>query len=117
MGPSLAPTHENGFGSGLMNFLCVVQIASGYADGIIRLWDSERGIFHTNLNEHSKAVTVLRYNKLGSKLASGGKENYIVVWDVPTGTCQYHLVGHSDQVCHYCFSIRFKPVYSDGCWA
>jgi U3 small nucleolar RNA-associated protein 12 len=92
-----------------------LQIASGFADGSIRIWDSDKGTCETTLNRHKGAVTVLRYNKLGSLLASGSKDNDIRLWDVVGESGLYRLRGHRDQVYHYSFSI--KPVYSDGCWA
>ncbi|KAM3341247.1 WD repeat-containing protein 3 [Capsicum galapagoense] len=74
------------------------QIASGYAEGSIRIWDSDKGICDTTLNGHKGAVTALRYNKPGSFLASGGKDNDVIVWDVVGETGLFRLRGHRDQV-------------------
>lgn len=84
-----------------------MQIASGYADGSIRIWDSEKGTCETTLNGHKGAVTVLRYNKLGSLLASGSRDNDIILWDVVGETGLYRLRGHRDQVCQYSFCIAY----------
>jgi U3 small nucleolar RNA-associated protein 12 len=80
----------------------LLQIASGYADGIIRIWDCENGNCETKLEGHKGAVTALRYNKLGSLLASGGKgkDNDIILWDVIGEKGLYRLLGHCDQVYH-----------------
>ncbi|KAM6568750.1 hypothetical protein CsatB_016735 [Cannabis sativa] len=51
----------------------------GYADGSIRIWDFEKGTYETTLNGHKGVVTVLRYNKLGSLLASGCKDNDVIL--------------------------------------
>ncbi|KAF4364548.1 hypothetical protein G4B88_012130 [Cannabis sativa] len=59
-----------------------VREALGYADGSIRIWDFEKGTCETTLNGHKGAVTVLRYNKLGSLLAFGSKDNDVILWDV-----------------------------------
>lgn len=75
------------------------QIASGYADGSIRIWDSEKGTCETTLNGHKGAVTTLRYNKLSSLLASGSKDNDVILWDVVGETGLFRLRGHRDQVC------------------
>ncbi|CAN4121479.1 unnamed protein product [Withania somnifera] len=90
-GPSLAVTSiaSSPFSS---------HIASGYAEGSIRIWDSEKGICDTTLNGHKGAVTSLRYNKLGSLLASGGKDNDVILWDVVGETGLFRLRGHRDQV-------------------
>ncbi|KAK6140075.1 hypothetical protein DH2020_026210 [Rehmannia glutinosa] len=62
--------------------LGVWHIASGYADGAVRIWDGEKGTCETTLNGHRSAVTILQYNKLGSLLASGSKDCDIILWDV-----------------------------------
>ncbi|KAG5585069.1 hypothetical protein H5410_045503, partial [Solanum commersonii] len=59
-------------------------IASGYVEGSIRIWNSEKGICETTLNGHEEAVTTIHYNKLGSLLASGSKYNGVILWDVVT---------------------------------
>lgn len=74
------------------------QVAVGYADGSIRIWDSEKGICESVLNSHKGAVTALRYNKVGSMLASGSKDNDVILWDVVAETGLFRLRGHRDQV-------------------
>lgn len=81
-------------------------MASGYADGSIRIWDFDKGTCETTLNGHKGAVTALRYNKLGSLLASGGKDNDIILWDVVGETGLFRLRGHRDQVCFRALSNR-----------
>ena len=76
----------------------VFQIAGGYADGTVRIWDSEKGTCETTLNGHRSAVTILRYNKLGALLASGSKDCDIIIWDVIGETGLFRLRGHRDQV-------------------
>lgn len=73
-------------------------MAVGYADGSIRIWDFSKGTCETTLNGHKGAVTALRYNSNGSMLASGGKDNDIILWDVVGETGLYRLRGHRDQV-------------------
>ncbi|XP_059305925.1 uncharacterized protein LOC132057366 [Lycium ferocissimum] len=90
-GPSLAVTSIASSSSSS-------HIASGYAEGSIRIWDSEKGICETTLNGHKGAVTALRYNKLGSLLASGSKDNDVILWDVVGETGLFRLRGHRDQV-------------------
>lgn len=78
-----------------------LQIASGYADGTVRIWDSERGTCETTLNGHRGAVTILKYNELGSLLASGSKDCDIILWDVVGEAGLFRLRGHRDQVFFY----------------
>lgn len=105
-GPSLAVTAIASSPSSL--------IASGYADGSIRIWDFEKGSCETTLNGHKGAVSVLRYGKLGSLLASGSKDNDIILWDVVGETGLYRLRGHRDQVTDLVFLDSDKKLVSSS---
>nr|XP_043613156.1 WD repeat-containing protein 3 [Erigeron canadensis] len=87
-------------------------IASGNADGSIRIWDYERGTCETTLNGHKGATTVLRFNKSGSLLASGSKDNDIVLWDVIGEVGLFRLRGHRDQVTDLAFLDSGKKLVS-----
>ncbi|PRQ43668.1 putative transcription factor WD40-like family [Rosa chinensis] len=89
-------------------------IAAGYSDGSIRIWDSEKGTCETTLNGHKKAVTALRYDKLGSKLASGSKDDDIILWDVVGESGLYRLRGHRDQVTDLVFLDSGKKLVSSS---
>uniref|UniRef100_A0A2N9HX64 Small-subunit processome Utp12 domain-containing protein n=1 Tax=Fagus sylvatica TaxID=28930 RepID=A0A2N9HX64_FAGSY len=110
-GPSLAVTSIASSPSSSL-------IASGYADGSVRIWDREKGTCETTLNGHKGAVTALRYNKSGSLLASGSKDNDIILWDVVGETGLYRLRGHRDQVTDIVFldsdiELRFYTIKHD----
>ncbi|XP_076947106.1 uncharacterized protein LOC143618941 [Bidens hawaiensis] len=87
-------------------------IASGHADGSIRIWDCERGTCETTLNGHKGATTILRFNKTGSLLASGSKGNDIVLWDVIGEVGLFRLRGHRDQVTDLAFLDSGKKLVS-----
>lgn len=105
-GPSLAVTSVASSPSS--------QIASGYADGSIRIWDYDNGTCETTLNGHKAATTSLRYNKLGSVLASGSKDNDIILWDVVGETGLFRLRGHRDQVTDLAFLDSDKKLVSSS---
>ncbi|XP_058083541.1 uncharacterized protein LOC131231393 isoform X2 [Magnolia sinica] len=88
------------------------SIASGYADGSIRIWDCHKGTCETTLNGHKGATTALRYNKLGSFLASGSKDNDIILWDVVGESGLFRLRGHRDQVTDLVFLDSGKKLVS-----
>ncbi|KAK1429457.1 hypothetical protein QVD17_11666 [Tagetes erecta] len=89
-------------------------IASGHADGSIRIWDCERGTCETTLNGHKGATTVLRFNDTGSLLASGSKDNDIVLWDVIGEVGLFRLRGHRDQVTDLAFLDAGKKLVSSS---
>ncbi|KAL0409988.1 UNVERIFIED_CONTAM: putative WD repeat-containing protein C3D6.12 [Sesamum latifolium] len=105
-GPSLAVTSIASSSSSL--------IASGYAHGTVRIWDSEKGTCDTTLNGHRGAVTILRYNKLASLLASGSKDCDIILWDVIGEAGLFRLRGHRDQVTDLVFLDSSKKLVSSS---
>ncbi|KAI3474615.1 hypothetical protein Pfo_029784 [Paulownia fortunei] len=105
-GPSLAVTSIASSPSYL--------IASGYADGTVRIWDGEKGTCETTLNGHRSAVTILQYNKLGSLLASGSKDCDIILWDVIGEAGLFRLRGHRDQVTDLMFLDSSKKLVSSS---
>ncbi|KAI4300356.1 hypothetical protein L6164_033744 [Bauhinia variegata] len=89
-------------------------IASGHADGSIRIWDTDGGTCETTLNGHKGAVTTLRYNKAGSFLASGSKDGDVILWDVIGETGLFRLRGHRDQVTDVVFVDNGKRLVSSS---
>ncbi|KAI3880040.1 hypothetical protein MKX03_003861 [Papaver bracteatum] len=92
------------------------QVAVGYADGSVRIWDCNTGTCETTLNGHKGAVSALRYDNSGSNLASGGKDNDIVLWDVvgDETTGRFRLLGHRDQVTDVVFLDNDKKLVSSS---
>ncbi|KAK3043031.1 hypothetical protein RJ639_002599 [Escallonia herrerae] len=105
-GPALAVSAIAASSSSLM--------ASGYADGSVRIWDCEKGTCETTLNGHKGAVTALRFNKLGSLLASGSKDNDVILWDVVGEAGLFRLRGHRDQVTDLVFLDSDKKLVSSS---
>ncbi|CAA7040774.1 unnamed protein product [Microthlaspi erraticum] len=106
-GPSLAVTSIASSASSTL-------VAVGYADGCIRIWDSEKGTCEATLDSHKGAVTVLRFNKLGSLLASGSKDNTVILWDVVGESSRYALRGHRDQVTDLVFLDSDKKLVTSS---
>lgn len=74
------------------------QLAAGYSDGSVRLWDISSRTCLVTLSGHSGAVTALCYSSSGSLLASGSADTSVIVWDVvgESGLCRFK--GHKDAV-------------------
>ncbi|KAK1652914.1 hypothetical protein QYE76_070719 [Lolium multiflorum] len=74
------------------------SIASGHADGSIRLWDAETGACEATLHGHRSAASALRFSPSGAVLASGSKDCDVILWDVVAQAGLFRLRGHRDQV-------------------
>lgn len=72
--------------------------AVGYVDGSIRLWDSKTGTVVVSFNGHKSAVSALAWDESGTRLASGGRDAHIIVWDLIAEVGLYRLRGHKDQI-------------------
>lgn len=80
---------------------CDVQpdlFAVGYADGSIRIWDALSGQVVVSFNGHRSAVTHIRFDREGSRLASGSKDTDIIMWNLLSETAEFRLRGHKDQI-------------------
>lgn len=78
--------------------------AVAYTNGSIRLWDwnvatpSTEAVEVVTFNGHKKGVTTLAWDRDGSRLASGGTEGEVVVWDRIAEVGLFRLRGHRGPV-------------------
>jgi U3 small nucleolar RNA-associated protein 12 len=81
--------HETGHRSEVTSILRSPHknvFAVGYADGSIRIWDSDSSSVTTTFNGHRKAVTAMAFDESGTRLASGSQDTDIIVWDLVVET-------------------------------
>lgn len=57
-------------------------LAVGYANGHIRVFEYETGLLKVTFTGHRTAVSALSFDRDGSRLASGGKDCTLVLWDI-----------------------------------
>ena len=82
--------------------------AVSYTDGSIRLWSFDPSAEATEVvtfNGHKRSVITLAFDADGSRLASGGTEGEIVVWDRVAEVGLFRLKGHRGPVT----AMRFIP--------
>jgi eukaryotic-like serine/threonine-protein kinase len=98
------------------------HLATASGDGQVKLWDATR-LEETRLDEKPKVLHTLgarvagpgvnvAFSPDGQRLATGGEENTIKIWDVETGReIDKPLRGHSGEV----YTLAFSPD-EDGRW-
>lgn len=88
-----------------VNSLVVVgdnKLASGSADGSIRIWESSNGTTIKILNSYlSSDIFCLKMLPNGN-LASGSSDKTIKIWDIDSGKCLQVLTGHIGWVYTIC---------------
>jgi WD40 repeat protein len=62
-------------------------VASGSADGTIRLWEAPSGRLLVTLQGHGRVVSSVALSGDGRLLASGGYDGTVRLWEVPSGAC------------------------------
>ncbi|KZP29374.1 WD40 repeat-like protein, partial [Athelia psychrophila] len=82
-------------------------IASGSADGTIRVWDAEYGALTAGpFTGHTEPVTSVVFSPDGQRIASGSWNNTIRVWNAESGALKAGpFTGHTQPV----YSVVFSP--------
>ena len=62
-------------------------LASGDAEGHVRVWDTAAGELRHTLEGHSGAVYCVAFSPAGDLLASGDSAGTVCLWDTATGGC------------------------------
>lgn len=78
-------------------------IAIGYSNGHVRLFEYETGLLKSTFTGHRTAISALSFDKDGSRLASGGKDCNIVIWDVIGEKGLFSLRGHKNSITKLAF--------------
>lgn len=73
-------------------------LAVGYANGHIRVFEYETGGLKVTFTGHRTAISSLAFDKDGSRLASGGKDCNIVLWDIVAEKGLFTLKGHKNSI-------------------
>jgi len=71
------------------------ELAVGYSDNVIRIFDLKRGSLKREIGAHANSVFALRYSPDNKYLLSGGRDAHLKVWNVEK---DYEL--HEDIIAH-----------------
>ncbi|KAG7858492.1 hypothetical protein KL939_002614 [Ogataea angusta] len=82
-------------------------LAAGYSDGTIKVWDLTSSSVIINFSGHKSAISMLRFDRSGTRLISGSKDTTIIVWDLVGETGLFKLKGHKDQITG--FTLLYEP--------
>jgi WD40 repeat protein/serine/threonine protein kinase len=80
------------------------RLASGCADGVIKVWDADTGR-ETLAFHDADAILRLAFSPDGGRLAAAAGSNVVKVWDLTTRNEALVLRGHKDTVA----SVAFSP--------
>lgn len=69
-------------------------LAAGYADGLIKIWDMTSQLVLINFEGHKSAVSVLRFDRSGTRLCLGLADATIILWDLIGEEGLFKLKGH-----------------------
>ncbi len=89
-------------------------LASGSADGKIRLWELETGRMQFSLPTDQGGVLALAFSPERKILASGGSDTLVRLWDVDSRRLLSTLTGHTGSVNALAFSIDGEILASGG---
>jgi len=86
------------------------QVAAGFQDGVVRVWRLDSGAEKLDdscaeLKGHTGGVFALSYSPEHRRLASGGRDGGVHLWDLSTGLCLAVFKGHDAPV----WALSFSP--------
>ena len=89
-------------------------LASGSADGRVRLWEVETGAVLTSFSTHDGLVLALAFSPNGEVLASGGSDTLVRLWELDSQHLIANLRAHTDSINALAFSRNGEILASGG---
>ncbi len=81
------------------------RLATGVADNVVWLWDTETGRLLRKMDGHAGFVTTIAMSPDGKSIASGGYDKTVHIWDAKSGARSRVFTGHSGRV----LSVVYSP--------
>lgn len=73
-------------------------LAAGYANGNIKVWDMASGSVIINFQGHKSSITIIRFDKSGTRIVSGSSDTTIILWDLVGEEGLFKLKGHKGEI-------------------
>ena len=89
-------------------------LATGCADGAVKLWDPTTGSVRNVLKGHRGKVRAVAYSADGTLLASAGEDRKVILWDPVNGTEVGILKGYKGPIESLAFSPNGLHLVSGG---
>jgi WD40 repeat protein len=89
-------------------------LATGSADGIIRMWDFETNSPASQWMAHKNWAFSVAFSPDGKLIATGGGDNLVKLWDAESFQPIAELAGHTDDVHSVAFTPDGKTLVSSG---
>ncbi|KAL7797220.1 quinon protein alcohol dehydrogenase-like superfamily [Trichoderma ceciliae] len=81
------------------------QLASGFRDTTVKIWDAITGNHTQTLKGHNAKVFSVVFSGDSVRLASGSEDGIVKIWNANTGACLLTVEGHTLRVIALAFSV------------
>ncbi|EMI46517.1 WD40 repeat domain-containing serine/threonine protein kinase [Rhodopirellula sp. SWK7] len=89
-------------------------LASSCDNSTTTVWNTNPTEPHQTLHSHQRVISALRFNRDGSRLATGSWDSRVVMWELPQCERVQKFVGHTDSVLAILFHPSEPRLFSAG---
>lgn len=90
------------------------QLAVGWGEGGVEVWDLVSGARVANLREHTYGVTTVGFSPDGRRLITGGHDKSLIIWELASNQRLMTCLGHRSTVLQAAFAADRSTLLSVG---